>query len=274
MEGLQWCRNRLLVPGNPLAASLLFVDPVEHDRILALRALITELAALDDPSAEPMVRAAKFGWWRQALIEGAPHPVLQAMAGTGASRQVQLDMLLPLLAAIASSSDNLRFERQEELWDHCLSIGGEAARLELRLDGPGDPHESRARALGAAGYLVRLVRDLAVDARQNRWLVPLDLQAQFQVARGDALDIRGGPGWDGLVRTLLARALREGQAAASALPAGNRHLHIHWSLDQRLASRLARRPDAILRRRILPGHAGNVWTAWRAARRLSRSLKD
>lgn len=269
MDALQWCRDRLLVPGNPLAASLLFVHPPQRERILALRGLVTELAALDDPAAEQPVREARFGWWHQALAEGAPHPALEAMVDSGADERVSPDLLLALLASIGSAAMNQRFERYEQLWSHCLAIGGEAARLEARLVGTQEQDDSAAAALGGAGYLIRVVRDLALDARSNRWLVPLDLQAQFQVARSDAIATRTGPGWDGLVRTLLERALREGDAARARLSTSHRHLHIHWALDRRLAARLARRPGAIVQRRILPGHAGNVWTAWRAARRLA-----
>jgi len=271
MEGLRWCRERLLLPGHPLAASLLFIPPAQRERVLALRALITELASLDDPGVEPEVRSAKFGWWHQALIEGAPHPALMAMNETGAADLVAPRDLLALLTTIGATSLDRRFERHEELWAHCRNIGGEAARLELHLTWDGEQNEAPALMLGAAGYLFRIVRDLALDARNHRWLVPLDLQAQFQIARSDALTTSGGPGWDGLVRTLLERALREGAVAAAGLAPSHRHLHIHWSLDRRLAASLARRPGLILRQRILPGHAGNVWTAWRAARSLDRT---
>ncbi|NDY94700.1 squalene/phytoene synthase family protein [Wenzhouxiangella limi] len=270
MDALQWCRDRLLVPGNPLAASLLFVHPPQRERILALRGLITELAALDDPAAEQPVREARLGWWHQALAEGAPHPALEAMTDSGADERVSPDLLLALLASIGSAAINQRFERYEQLWSHCLAIGGQAGRLEARLAEEGEQDDSAAAALGGASYLIRIVRDLGLDARNDRWLVPLDLQAQFQVARRDAINTRTGPGWDGLVRTLLERAVREGNAARSRLSTRHRHLHIHWALDRRLAGQLVRRPGVIVQRRILPGHAGNVWTAWRAARRLAQ----
>lgn len=275
MDALQWCRDRLMVPGNPLVASLLFVDSTERERILALRGLISELAALDDPGADETVREARFGWWYEALRKGAEHPALRALIDSGVAERVEPSQCLELLGAIRVASANPRFERSEQLWAHCLAIGGEAARLELQLSGAAELDKIKAATLGAAGYLIRLVRDLAQDAANNRWLVPLDLQAQFQVARSDVLGAPGGgPGWDGLVRTLLERALREGDAAAAGLPCRYRHLQIYWSLDRRLAGQLARHPREILRRRILPGHVGNVWTAWRAARRLNQKLTD
>ncbi|MEE4637786.1 MAG: squalene/phytoene synthase family protein [Wenzhouxiangella sp.] len=273
MNALQWCSDRLLVPGHPLAASLRFVPSPERERVLALRALVSELAALDDPGVDGTVREARFGWWQQALVEGAEHPALRALAESGAAEFVPPRHCLSLLDSIRTASANPRFERSEELWAHCAAIGGEAAHLELRLAQDSAPAPNPAVAVGAAGYLIRLVRDLGQDASNNRWLVPLDLQAQFQVNRRDALDARAGPGWDGLVRTLLDRAVRQGSAASVQLPPGCRHLPIYWALERRLAAQLARRPAATLSRRVLPGHAGNVWTAWRAARRLTRATK-
>ncbi len=271
MDGLQWCRDRLLVPGNPLTASLLFVDDREHDRILALRTLVSELAALAQANTDESVSSAKLGWWRQALVEGAAHPALQAMAQSGAIEQVPGRVFVPLLEHIARDLSRPRFERFEQLQAHCSALGGEAARLEALLADSQSRSGEAAVQMGSAGYLLRIVRDLGVDARSNRWLVPLDVQAQFQVSRTDVIEKQGGPGWDGLVRTLVERALRAGDQAAAGLSARQVHLHICWALDRRLGAQLARRPRHILTRRVMPGHAGNVWLAWRVARRMKRA---
>src|SRR5690625_6307859 len=91
----------------------------------------------------------------------------------------------------------------EEAWQHCLGIGGEAARIEAALvDGRMRIFDSWA-ALGSFGYLVRLVRDLAIDARANRWLVPLELQADYQVSRRDTAANYGSRGFHGLTRAWL-----------------------------------------------------------------------
>ena len=263
----------MLVPGNPLSASLLFVPGGQQDQLLALRTLISELASLTASTADPIVRGEKLNWWRRALLEELPHPALQAMEQSGAVARVSGPMLLPLLESISHSLTNPRFERFEQLWAHCRSIGGQAALLERRLIDPTDSGDDSAEQLGTSGYLLRVVRDLPMDAREHRWLVPLDLQAQFQIARSDALQAQGGPGWDGMVRTLVERAVRDGDVAQSLLGAAHTHLHLCWALDRRLAGHLARRPGAILKRRILPGHAGNVWTAWRTARHLARRMR-
>lgn len=270
MDGLQWCRDRWMLPGQPLAASLIFIDEPERAQALALRTVAAEITALASSGSDPVVMQAKLAWWRTALADpDNAHPALQALHASGAGARLTALDFEPLLDGVEYSLSNPRFERFEELWSHCRSTGGELARLEWRLKEAGDEAHS-ALELGAAAGLIRVVRDLSRDARRQRWLVPLDLQAQFQVARADALAADAGRGWDGMVRTLLDRAVQAGERAARGLGRTHRHLHILWALDRRLAARLARQPGRILRQRIGTGHAGNVWTAWRAARRVTR----
>jgi phytoene/squalene synthetase len=46
--------------------------------------------------------------------------------------------------------------------------------------------------LASAGYRIRITRDLVLDARQERWLVPLELQAEFQLTRQHVAAGEGG----------------------------------------------------------------------------------
>ncbi len=272
MEPLEWCRQRLLVKGNPLTASLPFAAPEYRDAILALRAVITEVASIPGTVSEPDVALAKLDWWRRALVEQLPHPAVQALAGAVAAEQMDQGHFSDLIDGIALTLDNPRFEHRERAWDYFMRVGGPAARLEAGLVG-GDAAETDAMAvLGANACLVRQVRDLGMDARANRWLVPLDIQAEFQVSRQEALQEKASAGFNGMVRQWLADGLRRTARARESLDRKTawrqRHLLIQHALDHRLASRLARRPQCILDGRILPGQLGNAWTAWRTARRL------
>lgn len=272
MDGLAWCRERLLVPGQPLAASLLFALPEDRDAILAVRSLALELLQLLEGPPEPALLNARLGWWQGALTGQHEHPALAALAEVGkepGARAIEAGVFAPLLLNVTRAAEPVRFEQFEELWQRCRSLGGQGAAVETGLYPASDRAAEAALELGAAGFLLKRVRDIALDARHHRWIVPLDLQAQFQVARQDVLEARGGPGWDGLVRTLVTRAVRSGDAAAASLDPAHRHLSIHWAVEKRLAAALAGRPARILQQRLLPGHAGNVWAAWRAARRIS-----
>lgn len=267
---MAWCRERLLVPGQALSASLAFAPAADQGPILAIRSVVAELHEAASAHSDPGLVAARLGWWRTALDGQADHPALSALSQSGAAARLPDCAFVGLLDGLAREQQGLRFERYEEMWELCRATGGQAALVEFRLHDVAPNADCPALDLGAAAAALRIARDLVVDARAGRWLVPLDLQAQFQVGRVDALAEQVGPGWDGLVRTLVERALRSGEAAARRMPLPHRHLLIHWAVDRRLARALISRPRAVLQRRLLPGHAGNVWTAWRTARRLER----
>lgn len=270
MDAFAWCRERMLVPGQPLMASLPFAEASDQKAILAIRTLGSELLGLATGPPEPALLNARVNWWRGALTGQAEHPALTALAESNCQSRVAPTAFLPLLASLESAASQPRFERFEELCQHGGQLGGKLAALEYRLKAGSADGAGAATELGTAGWLLRRVRDIAHEARLNCWLVPLDLQAQFQVARQDVLDARGGPGWHGLIRTLVTRALAMGEGATVRLGPEHRHLLIHWAVEKRLAAMMAGRPERILRERLLSGHAGNVWVAWRAARKLQR----
>lgn len=271
MEPLAWCRERMLMPGSSLAASLPFAPADERDRILALRCVCSELAATLSRSGEAAVAGASLQWWDQALRDpNQSHPALLAMASSGAWDRLQPDDFRDLLAGVAGSVQPSRFERFAELWTLCRQVGGHEAALEVRLLEGGEAVCEVFRELGGAHYLVRIVRDLVIDARANRWLVPLELQADYQVARQDALEKSPSRAFSGLVRALLAEAIGRAQRAEAGLSQADRarqvHLLTQWGLDRRLARCIDRRPERLFQERVAPGHWGNVWCAWRSAR--------
>lgn len=274
MEPIDWCRGRLLVRGNPLTASLPFAPAEIHDQILSVRAVITEIASVPGSISEPEVGLTKLEWWRRAIDERLPHPAVEALAASGAADRINADSVQSLIDGVTLTLENPRFENREQAWQFCRKVGGPAAMLEADLVGASPQLGERLQTLGAGGYLIRLVRDLAIDARDNRWLVPLDIQAEYQVSRRDALDKKASGGWNGMVRAWLADGLKRTDRALDEITADDawrhRHLLIQHALDRRLAAKLARRPEKILTRRILPGQPGNAWCAWRTARQLRR----
>lgn len=276
-EPLDWCEQRLLVRGNPLSASLPFAPPEQRDRILALRAVIAEIAAVPDTVSDRDVGLAKLDWWKRALREELPHPARQALAQAGAADRVSRERFDALVDGVALTLDSPRFENRDQAWRYCLAVGGPAAGLEAELLGADKTHADDLCPLGAVAYLVRLVRDLAIDARVHRWFVPLDIQAEYQVARQEVADGRGGAGFDGLVRAWLADGFRRCRPVTDKLPSAqawqHRHLLVQHALDRRLAARLERKPRRTLSQRVHIGPIGNAWCAWRTTRSLMHAYK-
>lgn len=273
---LDWCRERMLGRGSPLSASLHFAPGDFQDAIVALRAVISEIAAVPDTVSDPDIGRKKLAWWREALRERAAHPAIEALVTSGAADRLAPERFEPLIGCVADTLESPRFERLDDSWSHCAALGGPAALLEAELIEPGDVPALDWSALGGFAYLVRLVRDLGVDARANRWLVPLDLQAEYQLARQDVTDASVGRNWDGMIRAWLEDGNRRVAAALEALTPElgwrQRHLIVSHRLDRRLACALARHPRRILHRRVRTGQVGNVWVAWRAARQLRKAV--
>lgn len=269
-----WCKERLVVPGNPLAASLLFVDSDTESIVLALRAVVMEIAQISELAHEPNLAMAKLNWWREALVEDRAHPALQALRLAGGRTPAVLRGLLDLCESVELALENRRYETTEQAWLQCRNLGGLALRIEAQAMNVEANEEvlEAVTQLGAAGYWLRWVRDIAGDAHQERWYVPLDVQADYQINRQQVLNQAGGSTWAGFVRTLVSVAVIRSEQAKEFLmqnySAHLRHALITQALDQRLAGALARQPARILTTRLLPSHAGNVWVAWRRARQL------
>lgn len=280
MEPLGWCRERLLVPGNPLSASLLFLPEQERNRVLVLRALQAEIAAMASPDSPPETLQPRLQWWLSAVQDrDNSHPVIRGLNELGLSGPALNAPLQALIEGVMLAGSAPRFERLEELKRFCFQCGGSASQMEaLALtaasgsDHAPDTPENDWRGLGAAAYLLRLLRDLTIDARHQRWFVPLDLQADFQISRAEVAEGQHSRRFDGLARTLVAEAFKWARASLADISPqdqqGQAHLMIQWAMDQRLGRQLARKPAKILSERVLPSHAGNVWVSWRAARRL------
>jgi len=272
---IEWCRLRMLGRHSPLAASLPFAPEPLRDAIVSLRAVISEIAAVPDTVSDPEIGRRKLAWWSGALRDRAPHPAIEGLIASGAARSVAPERFEPLIASVAATLEPPRFERRDDAWAHCMALGGPAASLEVEMVDVADLPAGNWSALGGFAYLVRLLRDLGADARANRWSVPLDLQAEYQVARHDIAGGSVSRGFDGMVRAWLDDGRRRVDEALGGLPAEHRwrqrHLMISYTLDRRLAQALARHPRRILDRRVQTGHAINVWHAWRQARRLARA---
>ena len=286
IDPIQWCRDRLMVPRQPLMASLLFTPQPQRDQILVIRTLISEIASISDLNNEPSLANAKLAWWRNALSSALPHPAILAFNQVITPTTDLVSRLVSLIDSVEASIPSPRFETTAQAWAHAQRLGGSAAAIELSMLMPLDDHGHLVAHgkgslmdaivdLGAAGYWARWLRDLPMDARSGQWFVPLDVQADYQLNRQTVADGPPTAAWSGLVRTLVATALKKMDEAESSLTAHPNlpidHLLISAALDRRLLGLCAQKPLKLLGTRLLPGHAGNVWVAWRQARRCRTS---
>ncbi|MDT8409364.1 MAG: squalene/phytoene synthase family protein [Wenzhouxiangellaceae bacterium] len=282
---LDWCARRLLVPGHPLSITLPYAAAGLRDRILSLNAVISEIASIPGAVSDPDVARRKLDWWGQALVEQAPHPALQAWIASGGAEVVDAQRFDALIAAVGLEIEPPRFEQLAALESHCRCLAGPAARLEAELTdgqsaagGSADDELDGAKVhdrlvdLAAAGYKIRMARDLVIDARQDRWLVPLELQAEYQLTRQQVAAGEGAHRLAALVRHLVVDAIgridREMAELAGAPAWRHRHQVLRAHLDRRLGRLLLRRPGRIVRERVLSTGPLATFSVWRQARRL------
>lgn len=275
-EPLEWCRARMLVPGHPLALTLPYADPALRPRLLALHTVVAEIAAVPGSVSDPGVAQRKLDWWRQALVEQLPHPALRALIETGAAGRLPAGAWQPLLAAVESEIRLPRFEQTHEWTAHCRAVAGSGAALELTLveREPEPTVREAVTEMAGAGYRLRMLRDLVLDARRERWWLPLALQAEFQLSRTELVQDAHPLRRDALIRHIAGAALLAFEQSRNQMPPGSRWLHRHLllrlDLDRVLGRRMLRRPARVARERV--GATGMVaaLAVWHRARTLQR----
>lgn len=275
---LDWCRSRYLVPGHPLTLTLPYAEATDQDALLALRAVVSEIAAVPGEVSEPEVARRKLGWWREALTNAAPHPVLEAFRASGAAERVPPDPLIALVDAVGATIAAPRFETEAELDRHARALTRPAVEAEAVLVAGraacSDAIEALARR-AAAGYRIRLARDLVLDARHGRWSVPLELQAEFQVTRNQVAEGEVPHRVRALLAHLAGRGVRAIEAARESLSAESAWVHRHATLsgelERQLGLRLVRSPARGLNRRQTVAGPRAALALWREARRLRKA---
>ena len=277
MDALQYCRDRVLVPGNTMHLIQHFLDPALLSKLVVLKAFYSDIASIPERVSESSVARTKLGWWQDEIQrcwqgEGR-HPISQAAAQEGIPDLVSAEDMMRLVVAVAATIDPEPIASVDELLDYCGVIGGMAARIEAGVCGANQEGLDTAFQLGTGHYLVALIRDISLDARAGRWFIPMDLQARFQFGSDQARAAEESTDFSNLVISLTDSAKGIMDQALSKLPVSQkrvvRHLIIQSALDGKLNEKLASNPNKILGHRIQLSPFGSLWTVWRAARQSS-----
>ncbi|MEQ6290255.1 squalene synthase HpnC [Vogesella sp. GCM10023246] len=174
----------------------------------------------DEGDAAPAERLAALQALRDELDRigaGTPPqiPLMQALAGVIAERQLPLQPFYDLLSAFSQDVEKTRYQNFAELVDYCRRSANPVGRLMLALYGE---HDSRSQAMSdgicTALQLINFWQDVAIDWQKGRVYIPQDDLAKFriseqQIARGD-----GGGVWPMLMDKEVKRALAMLQAGS------------------------------------------------------------
>ncbi len=119
-------------------------------------------------------------WWRaelHAMYAGqAKHPVLVALQGTAAKRQLPIEPFDHLITAFIQDQTITRYQTFEDVFHYCRYSANPVGRLVLGLCGYHDAAQQElSDATCTALQLANFWQDVTVDLKKDRIYLPLDL---------------------------------------------------------------------------------------------------
>lgn len=266
------CEEKVPGEGSVFAVCRRFLPPVEADAALAAEALLRSVADIPDTVSDPGVGVVKLKWWQDAVLEAgadrreadSQHPVIRAAAACGLTGTWGEDAWRDYVAAVTARLDASPFTSAESLLDSLRETAGRSADLLAGIDDD-YPRCRAVTASGAATALLELAEAWARAGGQPAWL-PLDLVARHG-------DTAGEGAREALLSQLGALALDALGAAPGRVDRSElrgptaAYLVLRDRVTRARLKRLRRRPGRFTRRGGLA--TGDVWAAWRTARRLA-----
>jgi 15-cis-phytoene synthase len=257
-------------PGTARYWSWLFAAAEVRAPLLGIYALGAEWQALMDPATEPSVAHLKLAWWQeemQRLEQGrAVHPISTYLAALPRAASVDFAPLLTAVKAAAAQVSGAPLERGADLEPQSQALWGGPLALTSRLAADVLDEDSLGnctRALAAAEYLARAIRDYRRDARIGRVPFAIDELLAAGVDNADLAADPAPPHLQSYLDRLRERAAAYFEIAAQTLPRAQRGRHRHLlvlaALGGKYAQNRAPRPE---RRRLQ-----DMLLAWTTARR-------
>lgn len=264
-------------PATPRAYALLFTVPERREALTALYALDAEIAAAT--SLEHTVAHTKLGWWRaevDRLRGGRPeHPISRALhAAAGAAPDYAL--LHERLAAADLQLASFVPGTDAELDAYAYRTHGALQQLAAQVlaGARSGVLDALGAHLGRGVALTEIVRDVRQDAVDGVLRLPLERLSGARLEPEQLQAATLPPALADVLEALVARArtaLEATRAAAAELPPAERRVQSHArvlaALHGALLDRIAQaRYDVAQRHTLHP--LAQLWTAWRAARRV------
>lgn len=267
---------------NPLfRISRVFAPTEQAGRLLPLYALFAVLEQLCSNRSDVDVARRKLDWWRaeclQGKLEQSAHPVLKEFVGTGASRSVDRDLLVPLFDSVDSRLDAQPTADLAALERLCRAMAEPQLALELAVCAGSDVPASASLAahLPHRG-LAQLFRESARSAQEGRfWWLPLNLLARHGISRAQLEQDLDAPVGRALFGDILQCAERWGEAAAQtntgrAVPSAAQHFVVSSQLQNCALRRLRKTQPSRYAAALTHVGARELLQAWKVARRISR----
>jgi 15-cis-phytoene synthase len=217
-----------------------FADPPARDRLMALYAIIYDIARTPETVREPHLGAIRLQWWREgieAAFAGRPpagHPALQALAAAHAAVPFTPRLFNEMIDARLADLEPQPFASLNDLVRYAEATAGAAAILAVETLGASCAMAGQA---GRAWGLCGLWRVHAFWRDRGRQILPPGASPQDLAARAKAeiKDVTGARFSSQAAPAVLYGALIPGYLAARAMsPLGKRVRLVSAALRGRL----------------------------------------
>lgn len=271
------CGELALVSGSVFETMFRFLPGPVAEWALSSEALFRVIAGIPDSTQDPGVAMAQLGWWQSELSradhQASQHPVLRAAYRTGVLNDANAPGWSQWVMAVAGRVEADTPESVEAWLSDMLSVEGRRALLEAGL-APMDPQadvvQRRGLAAGTLDYLGRLCH-----AGDQALSLPLSVSARFRLdpARVDHAAFSRALAY--LAQRSLEALYINSEEGAAGTPGESIAAAVgsirHAVVVRRLSrfSKLRHRVGAVQPPR---GNVGDVWCAWRSARRALQHL--
>ena len=253
--------------------ALRFVRGADRDAQSAFACLVFEIEHAAFAIREAQPAAIKLQWWAEEFARTsrgeARHPLTQAVTPRLRDAAIPLSLWQQVIIGAAAQRDPEPASDRTALFDGYARLYAPLASIESELFGSPAARNAdaltRVRALRETAALTEALRD-------GKLPLPLDVLARHRLARGDLAQASAARGealreWlRSLADEFVASRLEEAQQPLGALRS------VITAANRARARRAARATDplAAIRAALARLAPGDVWTAWRAARRSRR----
>jgi phytoene/squalene synthetase len=286
----QFCWEQVQNSNGLFRISQLFAPQDYSDRLLPLYAFFSAIERISCVS-ETDIAVAQIAWWRDQLLGGkkfaGDHPIIRQLRLSGAAARLPDNWLGALLAGVEQRLDPLPPADEAELMGRCAEVYHAQLRLEAALYGDQAPGQESEQAYSAVGGLLQLLREgsrRAADSRlEGYWWVPLEMLARHEITRSDIVQ---NPNSDAVRQLFLSLGREAGRWRGQALKkieeaepvaqawARHRHLQVQAVLQWRQLERLLRKPQSTHLKEFATYRPGDLFAAWKVARRMARNEAD
>ncbi|MSQ70265.1 MAG: squalene synthase HpnD [Betaproteobacteria bacterium] len=268
----EYCRQKAIRNGSSIYYALLFLQKDRLCAITALQAFCSEIHNAVAAPGDQGVAQTKLAWWRSELgrlFAGNPqHPVTRALAPAVEPFALSRQRLNEIIDGMEMDLRQSRYLDFAGLHGYCQRAGGIACLLSASICGYSNPaSEKYAIQLGIALKLTRIIRDVGLDARNNRIYLPMDELKRFEVSAADILKARHSENFARLMDFQAARAEKLYQEACALLPAEDRRAQrpglIMAAIQRTLLEEIRGDGFKVLTQRTALTPARKLWIAWK-----------